>query len=56
MKKEFHFNHLKKLSESKDFKNYKFVYIYSDFRFLLSKNKKNIEQFMSFFLNIFLKK
>ena len=52
---KYKLNNLKKLFNSCEFKNYKFIYIYSDFRFFLSENKSNIETFMTQFLNTFLK-
>ena len=53
--KKYHINNIKKLLTSKEFKKYKFVYIYSDFRFFLSENKNDMQKFMYLFLNIFLK-
>jgi len=53
--KKYQINNIKKLLNSDEFKKYKFVYIYSDFRFFLSENKKNTEKFMKSFVEFFLK-
>jgi aminoglycoside 3-N-acetyltransferase len=54
-KKKYQIAYINKLLNSEDFKKYKFVYIYSDFRFFLSENKDDIKNFMKYFLNNFLK-
>ena len=54
-KKKYQIAHIKKLLNFENFKKYKFVYIYSDFRFFLGVNKNNEEKFMKYFVNIFLK-
>ncbi len=53
--KKYHIDNIKKLLTSSEFKKYKYVYIYSDFRFFLSENKEDINKFMNSFLEIFLK-
>lgn len=53
--KKYHINNIKKLFTSNEFKKYKFVYIYSDFRFFLSENKKDMQKFMNSFIDIFVK-
>jgi len=53
--RNYQISNIKKLFNSDKFKQYRYVYIYSDFRFFLSQNKNNTEKFMKSFLEIFMK-
>ncbi len=49
-------NKLKYFFKTKEIKNAKFIYIYSDFRKLFEENKKNPEKSVELLLNFFIKK
>ena len=52
---KFNINYFKKILNNPIFNRFDYIYIYSDFRYLLSQNLNN-KNFVSQFLNIFLQR
>ena len=55
LKKKYNFDYFKKLYDTSSLKDFKYVYIYSDFRFILGQNLDEINDFLKKFILLFLK-